>query len=110
MKKFLVLYMAPPAEFQRMMETTTPEQQKKGMQEWERWIQAHQSSLVDPGMPVGKTKRVSAEGVEDVRNEVGGYSVIQARTHDEAAKLFAENHPHFSIPDAYVEVMEVVEM
>jgi hypothetical protein len=32
MKKFMVLYMASSADFEKMMKTSTPEQQKKGME------------------------------------------------------------------------------
>jgi hypothetical protein len=34
MKKFMVLYMASGADFERMMKNSTPEQQKKGMDAW----------------------------------------------------------------------------
>ena len=34
MKKFMVLYMAAPVDFEKMMKTSTPEQQKKGMDAW----------------------------------------------------------------------------
>ena len=37
MKKFLVLYMANAAEFEKMMKNSTPEQQKKGMEAWMKW-------------------------------------------------------------------------
>ena len=32
MKKFMVLYMAKPADYEKMMKSSTPEQQKKGME------------------------------------------------------------------------------
>ena len=34
MKKFMVLYMASGAEFEKMMKNSTPEQQRKGMDAW----------------------------------------------------------------------------
>ena len=37
MKKFLVLYKASAAAFEQMMKTTTPEQQKAGMELWMAW-------------------------------------------------------------------------
>jgi hypothetical protein len=58
------------------------------------------------GGPIGKTKRVSAAGVAATRNDTCGYVVVQADSHEAAAKLF-EGHPHFSImPGEAVEVME----
>ena len=109
MKKFLVLYKAPIEEFQKLMASTDKEMQKKGMEEWGKWMQNHKADLADEGAPVGKTKQVTASGVTDIKNEVGGYSVVQAESHDAAAKLLMDN-PHFSIPRASIEVMEIMEM
>ena len=61
MKKFVVLYMASRADFEKMMENSTPEQQKKGMDAWMKWMDANKSSIVDGGAPLGKTKRVDFE-------------------------------------------------
>jgi hypothetical protein len=38
MKKFMAIYMAPAAEFERMMRSSTPEQQRKGMEAWMKWM------------------------------------------------------------------------
>jgi len=49
MKKFMVLYMANGAEFEKMMKNSTPEQQKKGMEGWMKWMGDHKASLVVSG-------------------------------------------------------------
>jgi len=109
MKKFLVLYMADPAAFETMMQNSTPEMQKKGMEAWMKWMGAHQASLVDGGAPLGKTKRVDAQGVKDAKNGIGGYSIVQADSNDAAAKLFGKDHPHLQMmPGAWVEVVEIM--
>jgi len=60
------------------------------------------------GGPLGKTKRVTQRGIEDVSNEVSGYTVVRADSHEAAAKLF-ENHPHFALfPGEAVEIMPVL--
>ncbi len=111
MKKFMVLYMADPATFETMMKNSTPEMQKKGMEAWMKWMGAHQASLVDGGAPLGKTKRVDATGAKDAKNSIGGYSVIQADSHEAAAKLFGKDHPHLQMmPGAWVEVVEIMPM
>src|SRR5437764_9397962 len=97
MKKFLVLYMAKPAAFAKMMKNSTPEQQKKGMDAWMKWMGDHRASLIDGGAPLGKTKRVDAEGVSDTKNGIGGYSIVQATTANAAAKLFGKRHPHLQM-------------
>jgi hypothetical protein len=111
MKKFMVLYMADPAAFETMMKSSTPEMQKKGMEAWMNWMSAHKGSFVDGGAPLGKTKRVDATGAKDVKNGIGGYSVVQAESHHDAAKLFGKDHPHLQMmPGAWVEIVEIMPM
>ncbi len=60
------------------------------------------------GGPLGKTKKVSERGIEDVSNLMSAYTVVRAGSHDAAAKLF-ERHLHFTIfPGDSVEVMPVL--
>ena len=98
MKKFVALYMASRADFEKMMENSTPEQQKKGMDAWMKWMDANKSSIVDGGAPLGKTKRVDSNGASDTKNEIGGYSIVQAASPDAATKLFGKDHPHLQMP------------
>jgi hypothetical protein len=108
MKKFLVLYMAPSAQFEQMMKNATPEQQKKGMDAWMKWMNTNKTSLVDGGAPLGKTKRVDSNGTKDTKNEAGGYSVVQADSHDAAARIFGKDHPHLQVPGAWIEIVEIM--
>ena len=64
MKKFLVLYMAKAADFEKMMKNATPDQQKKGMEAWMKWMGDHKASLVDGGAPLGKSTRQRSLGHE----------------------------------------------
>jgi hypothetical protein len=67
---------------------------------------ANQASVVVQGGPLGKTKRTDAQGVSNIKNSMVGYVVVQAESHEAAAKMF-ENHPHFTIfPGEAVEIME----
>ena len=108
MKKFMVLYMAHAADFERMMKESTPEQQKKGMQGWIKWMGDNQGSLVDGGAPLGKTSRVDAKGVSATKNGIGGYSIVQADNAEAATKLFGKDHPHLQIPGGWIEVIEIM--
>src|SRR3989338_4131505 len=96
MEKFLVLFNAPSAAMQEMMKTATPEQMKAGMEEWKHWMEGHQASFADMGAPLGKNLRITANGTEQVSNEVGGYSIIQAESAEAVAKLL-EGMPHFQV-------------
>jgi hypothetical protein len=109
MKKFLVLYRMDVAEMQKMMASTSEEERKKSMGKWESWMKKNMASMADHGGPVGKTKRVAASGTTDIRNDVGGYSIVQAESQEAAAALFADS-PHLTMPGATAEVMEIMAM
>jgi hypothetical protein len=77
-----------------------------GVKAWMEWGMAHSAAIVDPGSPLGKTKRASKQGIADIKNSMTGYVIVQAESHEAAAKLF-EHHPHFTIfPGDSVEIME----
>src|SRR3954447_4085405 len=108
MKKFLVVYMADRASFEAMMHSATPEQRQAGMAAWMKWMTQHQAALVDGGAPLGPTKRVTAAGVTDARNEMGGYSIVQAESHEAATQMFGKDFPHLQMPGAWIEVVEIM--
>ena len=111
MKKFMVLFMASSADFEKAMKSSTPDQQKKGMDAWMKWMEKNKKSIVEGGGPLGKTKRVDAKGTSNTRNGVGGYSIVQAQSHDAAAKLFGKSHPHLQMmPGAWIEIVEIMPM
>jgi hypothetical protein len=112
MKKFFVLYMASEGDFKKAMgdmANFTPEQRKASMDEWMGWMKSA-GGVVDMGAPLGKTKKVTPDSVSDFRNEIGGYSIVEAETHDEAAKKMQDS-PHFKMmPGGWIEVMEIMPM
>ena len=110
MKKFLALYMADASGMADRMKNSTPEQRKKGTEAWETWMASNKASLVDRGAPVGKTKRVDTKGTKDAKNDVCGYSIVQANSADEAAKIFGKDQPFLQMPGAAIEVIEIMEM
>jgi hypothetical protein len=110
MKKFLALYMAPVGSMDEMMKNTTPEMKEKQNAGWKTWMESKKAMIADMGAPVGKNMRATAAGVSAVRNEVGGYSIVQAETQEEAAKMFVDNPMLKGMPTAYVEVLEIMPM
>src|ERR1051325_10447938 len=106
MKKFLVLYKASQSGFEQMMKTT-PEQQKAGMDAWMAWSKKVGSAIVDMGGPVGKTTKVTPAGASPSRNAIGGYGVMRAESAEHLARQM-EGHPHFMMPDAFIEIVELV--
>jgi hypothetical protein len=71
-------------------------------------METHGDSMVDPGGPLGGTKRISPEGAADVSNALTAFVVVRAASHEAAATMF-EGHPHFMIfPGDAIEVMPVI--
>jgi hypothetical protein len=106
MKKFLVLYKAPASAFEQMMKAT-PEQQKAGMDAWMAWSKKAASSIVDMGAPLGKAARVTTAGASPTKNDLGGYSVLQAESKEALAESL-KGHPHFMMPDGFIEITEIM--
>jgi hypothetical protein len=76
-----------------------------GVQAWNAWVDRHGDAIVDPGSPLGKTKRADPSGVSDSGNSITAYTIVRAASHEAAARLF-EGHPHFTIfPGEAVEIM-----
>lgn len=109
MKNFLAVYLGTPDSMQKWDDLSDAERQQRmqeGMAAWHAWMEKHKDILVAAGGPLGKTKRIDADGIVDTRNNMTGYVIVEAESHDAAAKLF-EGHPHFTIfPGDSVEVME----
>jgi len=111
MKKFLAIYIGTAssreaAEWNKMDEGKRKTLEASGIKAWGAWMLAHKAAIVEQGGPLGKTKRTAANGISDTRNSMTGYVVVQAESHEAAARMF-ENHPHFAIfPGDSVEIME----
>ncbi|QBR02918.1 MULTISPECIES: YciI family protein [Paraburkholderia] len=89
-------------------EETRAERAREGIAAWKAWVEDHKADIVDLGGPLGKTKSIGEEGIEDTANALTGFTVVRAASHEEAAKLF-ERHPHFTIfPGDSIEVMPVL--
>ena len=108
MKKFLVLYKASAAAFQKAM-SATPEQQKAGMDAWMAWGKKAESSIVDMGAPLGKSLRVTPGGASPVVNDLGGYTIMQGESKEALADKM-KGHPHFMMADSSIEIVELMPM
>ena|SRR5450631_1831094 len=109
MKKFLAVYMGSAAaigKWKTMDEEKRKQKEKAGIEAWHQWVAKNKASIVDTGTPLGKTKRISRKGIADTKNDLTAYTIVEAESHEAAAKLF-EKHPHFMIfPGDSVEIME----
>jgi len=115
MKRFMATYIGTAEALEKAgWSKLDPEARKaleaSGMAAWTEWMTRNAGRIVDSGAPLGKTMRASAEGISNTTNTLTGYVIVQAESHEEAARLF-EGHPHFSIfPGDSVEIMEILPM
>jgi hypothetical protein len=109
MKNYLAVFTGTKearASWDKLDEATRKQREREGIAAWHKWMQDHAADLVETGAPLGKTKRTSRSGVEDISNNLSAYVTVRADSHDAAARMF-ENHPHFMVfPGDAVEVME----
>ncbi|MBS0374554.1 MAG: hypothetical protein JSR73_08215 [Proteobacteria bacterium] len=110
---YLAIFLGSKTSARRAAWDALPEADRRareheGIAAWKAWVAKHQGAIEAIGGPLGKTKRVSTAGIEDVSNALGAFTVVRAESHEAAARLF-EKHPHFTIfPGDSVEVMPVM--
>lgn len=112
-KKFMAVYTGTAAAFEKWQQQfPDPEKrqtlQQAGIAAWAAWGAAQGKAILDVGGPLGKTKAVSAAGIRDIHNHLSAYTIVEAESHEAAAKMFL-NHPHFTaFPGDAVEIMEIL--
>ncbi len=111
MKQFLAVYTGAPDAMARWNQLSDAERQQRGMagmKAWHDWVDRHTQDIVELGGPLSRTKRITKDGITDIRNQLGGFTIVRAESQEAAARLFLD-HPHFSIfPGDGVEVMEIM--
>jgi hypothetical protein len=111
MKRYLAVFTGSPsamAQWDSISEQERQKRQAEGVAAWKKWATDNAASIIEMGGPLSRTKLISKGGISDVRNNLAGFTVVQADSQDAASRLFL-NHPHFTIfPGEGVEVMEVL--
>ena len=111
MKKFIVFYLIPQqtmAEWKNIDAQQREASEKKMMDDWAKWSADHSAMILSTEVG-GQTKRATAAGVSDMKNDIVVFSFVQGDSHESVMKAFA-THPHLQIPHASIEVMEVKPM
>jgi len=108
LKRFLVLYLVPTAvlgDWAKTDPATRKAAEEKMQSDWGRWMSDH-AKMITVTEGAGKTKVVTSGGIGDTKNDIMLYSIVEADSHDLAARAFAK-HPHLTIPQSSIQVMEV---
>ena len=115
MKHFLALYIGSATAQEKARwdaddSATQRQRMNAAMQAWGRWVTEHADVIVDQGTPLGKTLRISPDGVAPTQNALTAYVIVAAESHEAAAAMFRD-HPHFTLmPGDSVEIMECLPM
>mgnify|MGYP000114919763 CR=1 FL=1 len=109
MKKFLVIYGMSSDAIADFMQNSTKEQQEADMKDWNEWMENNKEHMADMGNPVGKNTRLTKDSVEEISNDIAGYSIMQAESKEDLIEII-KTGPHLNMPKSYTEVMEIVEM
>lgn len=109
MPKFLAIYTGTAGAAEKARAEGRVDE-AAGMKAWGEWMETHASAIADPGGPLGKTKKISPDGISDITNTAAAYIVVEAESHQAAAEMFL-NHAHFTkFPGEGVEVMPILDM
>lgn len=109
MQKFFAVYVAPVATMEEWMKTdpeTRKTEEAKMKADWDVWMESHKEMATSETAALGKTKRVTKDGIADTKNDLMLYTIVEAESHEAAAAIF-KDHPHFGIPGASIDVMPV---
>jgi hypothetical protein len=107
MKKFMILYMAPISAEEQM--NVSPEEMKKGMEPWIVWIKKMGKALDEGGTPLVNGIHFTKNRESKGKTEVTGFNILRAKDMDEV-KMMLTDHPHFIVPEASIEVFEMMPM
>lgn len=108
MKKFMVLYLAPPSvidDWRKTDPATRKAAEEKMQGDWKQWMSTHAKMITDIASG-GKTKVINQKGTSDMRNDIMLYAIVEAESHEAATKAF-ESHPHLGIPQSSIQIMEI---
>lgn len=86
MKKFMMIYRIPKAVHEKMKDKS-PEEMKKGMNEWQKWAKGLGKGLTDMGTHFGSGHKITDKVDEVLESSIAGYSVLQAESLDDAKKM-----------------------
>ncbi len=103
----MVLYSNPVSAEAQM--NVSPEEMKKAMEPWVAWFKKGGNAFVDAGTPLGNGMHFTKEAGTKSKTEVTGYSIVQAENMD-AVKAMLADSPHFMMPNASIEVLEMMPM
>ena len=111
MPRFVAVYTMQPEAVEAFRARPKSEQNAiddAGLKAWAEWSKRNAAAIVGTDVMVGKTRRVTKEGVTNSHNQIAGFLIVEVADLAAAASLF-QDHPHITIfPGDGIDVMPVV--
>ena len=107
MNKYLFIYRTPPMDTK-----VSPEEMQQQFARWGAWRDKFKGQVVDMGDGLENDGKVLSgakvsDGFPEAKEIVGGFSVIQAETYDDALRV-ARECPIAFIPDSSIEIRKMM--
>ncbi|MDX2054877.1 MAG: YciI family protein [Polyangiaceae bacterium] len=109
MTKYLFLYRNPPSpDYQ-----PSPEEMQKMFAQWNAWKEKFKAQVVDVGDGLKHGAKLLANGkvsdgpLPEAKEIIGGFSIIQAQTIDDAIAV-ARECPIVYMPNSVIEIREMM--
>ncbi len=61
-----------------LTEEERDEKAQEGIAAWKEWEAKHEAAIANMGGPLGKTKKITQNGIADISNEMGAFTVVRA--------------------------------
>lgn len=110
MNKYLLLYRSPVANTEYQ---PSAEEMQQMLAQWESWKQKFKAAVLDMGDGLKPTGRVLKDGVVsdgphiESKEVLGGFSIVQAETYEQALEV-AKECPVLHMPGARIEIREMM--
>ena len=101
MKKFVAIYLGSAeglAEWNATDDEERKKREKAGMEGWLKWAKDNETSIVDLGSPLGKTKRIDAKGVSDCQERNHGIYDCPGRIARSCRKTICKSSAFYDLP------------
>ena len=104
MGKYLAIFNGAATDEARA--NITQEDSSAFIARWGAWATELGEALVDPGAPLYRKVRVTADAATPFQDSKTGYAIVDAESHERAVAMFA-THPHLGLlPGNFIEIIE----
>jgi hypothetical protein len=100
---YLAIFLGSKTSPKMMAWNSLPEaerraKEREGIAAWRAWVEKHHGAIVAMGGPLGKTKKITQRGIQDVSNEMGAFTVVRAESNEARREAFRKPSALHDLP------------